>query len=151
MADSVKLQYDPSPTFVHPFRLTVPGRDTPAVLRLIVKRKTEEELAALMASTLSPSAAAKIIQGLQVALGAEDLAVVATVLSMIERHAKGVSLRAFVSEVVVGWPEGPEDEKGASVPWSPEALQNIMSIYLASAGEITGQYIEALVRSRIKN
>lgn len=62
----------------------------------------------------------------------------------------GTSDLDLVAGVVLGW-DGVNDESGAPVPFSRDALAALLDAYSAAAGEIVSAYIHALTESRAKN
>lgn len=55
-----------------------------------------------------------------------------------------------LDELIAGW-EGIEDEQGAPVDYSKDALTALLANYPAATGEITTAYWRELTASRIKN
>lgn len=59
-------------------------------------------------------------------------------------------VRDALDEVVDAW-DGPADDAGNKLPYSREALGNLVSGYPASGGELVRAYIKGLTESRAKN
>ena len=56
----------------------------------------------------------------------------------------------ILAPVVIGW-DGLEDDAGAPVVYSVEALDDLLDRYPASAGELFRGYTRVLTESRVKN
>lgn len=68
----------------------------------------------------------------------------------LDSATSGTSDLDLVAGVVLGW-DGVNDESGAPVPFSRDALAALLDAYSAAAGEIVSAYIHALTESRAKN
>lgn len=148
---SAKLRYVPDPTFALPVKLTVPGQAELAELTLIVKYKDAAALEQLLASRLPPDLIREVIGSLK-----SNALVIATaqVADFLAAFENGVTHRLdadIVKEFVTGWHVGPVDDAGAQVPYTPEALANILRAYQPAPGEIVIQYLKAVYRSRLGN
>ena len=60
------------------------------------------------------------------------------------------TMTQILAPVVVGW-DGLEDDAGAPVVYSVEALDDLLDRYPASAGELFRGYTRVLTESRVKN
>lgn len=63
---------------------------------------------------------------------------------------EGMPRADALDELIAGW-EGVEDDHGAPVAYSKDALTALLANYAAATGEITTAYLRELTASRIKN
>lgn len=148
---SAKLRYVPDPTFALPVKLTVPGQIELAEMTLIVKYKDAPALEQLLASRMPPDLVRGIVGALSGSALVSATPQVADFLAALEN---GVSHRLdteIVADLVAGWHVGPVDEGGAQVPYTPEALSNILRAYQTAPAEIVVQYLKHVYRSRLGN
>ena len=68
----------------------------------------------------------------------------------IDRAKSAASDAAYLGEVIEGW-KGVEDADGRPLPYSAEALAQLLDAYPASGAELFDQYLDALTRAREKN
>lgn len=151
MSAPVKLRLNPNPTFNAPVSITVPGQVEPATLTLIFRHRTDEQFAALLASSLTPAQAAAVIQTLQGSDVARDIPAIGGILTLIEREAQSRTDKALCHDVVAGWVDGPEADDGTPVAFTDAALRQLLSNYTPAAREIVSQYARALTRSSLGN
>ncbi len=148
---SAKLRYTPDPTFVLPVKLTVPGQDELAELTLIVKYKDAAALEQLLAARLSSDLVRDVIVSLK---GSALISATPQIADFIAAFENGVGHRLdadIVKDLVTGWHVGPVDEAGVQVPYTPDAMANILRAYQAAPGEIVLQYLKHVYRSRLGN
>lgn len=60
------------------------------------------------------------------------------------------TMTELLAPVIKGW-EGLEDDQGQPIPYSSEALDDLLDKFPAAAGELYRGYTHVLTRSRAKN
>jgi hypothetical protein len=115
------FKINPAPTFTAKVSLSVPGAATPAIIDIDFKHKGRVAFAAWWESIGTAS----------------DTATPRTDADIL-------------AEVIAGW-SGPLDDKGEPVPYSPEALTQLLDHYPAATLEINEAYRRELWGSRLKN
>lgn len=142
----------PNPTFVAPVKITIPGEDAPAVLKLQFRHRDKDQLKALMAKTLDPGTMSRIVKCMAGIEGDPvEVDTLLSVLALIESHATDADDIRIVLDIVAGWPEGPQTPDGLPVAFTDAALRQLVTNYPAAAREIVRQYLKALTESRLGN
>ena len=142
----------PNPTFVAPVKITIPGEDAPAVLKLQFRHRDKDQLKALMAKTLDPGTMSRIVKCMAGIEGDPvEVDTLLSVLALVESHANDADDLRIVLDIVAGWPEVPQTPDGLPVAFTDAALRQLVTNYPASAREIVRQYLKALTESRLGN
>lgn len=118
------MKIKPNPTFTTDVKLTTPGEEALATIRVTWKHMDRDALKSWSARSIKVTPQ----EG----------------FSLVEVEAE------WLDEVIASW-DGPVDEVGVAVPYSIGALRNVMNGRPAAGHELFLQYVEALGKSRLKN
>lgn len=126
MAQTFAFKLIPKPTFIAAVQLTVPGQPEPAEVDFTFIHKGRLELALWRSQVQAPADPEK----LKTWVAPKDV--------------------DFLAEVITDWGRV-DDPEGKPVPYSKNALEELLDNYPAAAGEIYGGYLRAQTESRAKN
>lgn len=132
------FKINPNPTFTEKVALSVPGEADPAVIDIEFRHKGRTAFAAWWSGIPSLSLPVPPLKEGEAAPA--DPPTPPPVRSDAD----------ILDEVMVSW-NGPLDDKGAPVPYSREALIQLLDHYHAATMEIFTAYRRGLMESRAKN
>lgn len=118
------MRIDPEPTFTTDVKLSTPGLQELATIRVTWRLKDRAQLKEWAARQLEVSAEKGF--------------------TLVEVEAE------TIDEVIESW-DGPVDVDGIPVPYSLEALQRLMNRRPAAGYELYLQFMQAIAESRLKN
>lgn len=144
------IRLNPSPTFIAPISLSVPGQP-PAQLKLEFRHLDETEVKALFAAALSPAEVKRIATAVAAAPDPVDSATLVAVMALCDLHSRHATEADLLARIIVSWPDGPINEAGLPVAYTDAALRQLLANYHAAGKEITRQYLRALTESSLGN